>query len=120
MKSKLMNENIERIVFKNKSKSELIKEAFQNFEKLVSRIYTDFEDEEMINLRTEIEVKKEDVGCFHKSTILYFDSHLFSSYSVEVKLGINIKNVGIEKEIGYYALVWDRDGNLIEEFFVLN
>lgn len=115
-----MKENIERSVFKDKSKSELIKETFQSFEKLVLRIYTDFEDEEMLNLRTEIAVKKEDVGCFHKSTILYFDSHIFSSYSVEVKLGINIKNIGIEKEIGYYALVWDRDGNLIEEFFVLN
>jgi len=111
-----MNPTIEQLIFTSKSK--IVQKTAHGLENILTKIFENTENEEYDDLRSELNTGRENIDYAHASTILHLESDKFEDNSIEIRY--EILNKQSKEELGYYALVWDRAWQLIEEFFVLN
>jgi len=88
-----------------------------SFENLNTKIFNS-KDEGFVQLRSELPMNCtfEEIKLTNPKSIMYKDHEMWPDGSFEFQYDIELK----EKKIGYYALIWDSEIELIDEFYVIN
>ncbi len=111
------NEVIEKLVFSQKSKTELIDETIISLQALLHKM---FMEEGKQDLKKEFpkNTHPNDLRIKLDNVIIYIESLGSQGLSVEVILDIFLKQHN--SELGTYSHVFNEKGDVIDEFLVMN
>ena len=113
----MIKENLEAILFKNKSKDQLIEETLTSLSGLLADIFT---GDDVNKLKTELpeDIQLEDIGIQLKYAVIYLESKEFEVPSVEI--AIDLIHEKSQYEIGTYSLVFNENCEQVDEIFNIN
>ena len=110
-------QQIENIIFQNKTKDQLIEDTLASLSGLLSDVFT---GDDVNELKKELPegIKLEDISIQLKHTAIYLDSKDFPIPSIEI--AIDIVQEKTKYEIGMYSLIFDENCEQIDEVFIYN
>lgn len=113
----MVAEAIESLVFTQKSKAELIDETILSLQGV---LYDAFSKKDVQNLKHEFptNTSPDDLRIKLDNVIIYIESLNNSGLSVEVILDIILNQNN--SELGTYSHIFNENGDLIDEFLVIN
>lgn len=111
----MIKEKIEALIFKQKSKDQLIEDTLTSLSGLLADAFT---GDDVNQLKKELPqgIQIENIGVQLKEVSIYLESKNFPVPCIEVAIDLVLEN--IESEIGTYSLIYDVNCEQIEE--VLN
>ena len=113
----MIQEKIETLVFKDKSKDQLIEETLTSLSGILADAFTGDDVNEIRKILPE-KIQVEDIGVKLKNVSLHLDSIEYSTPSVEVSI-VMILEVK-EFEIGVYSIIFDESGEQVDEILIIN
>ncbi|MDA3952464.1 MAG: hypothetical protein PF485_02385 [Bacteroidales bacterium] len=113
----MLAKQIENLVFKNKSKDELIKITMSSLSGLLADVYTG-DDVNALKKEFPEGIKIEDISVQLNASVIYLDSKEFSVPCIEI--AIDIIHEKSQYEIGTYSLIFDVTCEQIDEVLVIN
>ena len=113
----MISKQIEELVFKNKSKDQLIEYTINSLSGLLADTYT---ADDVNKLKKEFPegIKLEDISIQLKYASIYLDSKEFEVPCIEI--AIDILHEKTQYEIGTYSLVYDMSCEQIDEILEIN
>jgi hypothetical protein len=113
----MIAKQIEEIIFKTKSKDQLIEYTLNSLSGLLSDIYS---GEDVNELKKEFPegLKPEDISVQLKASMFYLDSKEFEVPCIEIAIDIVQKST--QYEVGTYSLIFDETCEQIDEVLEIN
>lgn len=113
----MIKDKIESLIFKNKTKDQLIEDTIASLNGLLTDIFT---GDDVNSLRKELpaDIDIADISIQLKHTAIYLDSNDFPVPCIEI--AINIIQEKTKYEIGMYSLIFDENCEQIDEVFIYN
>ena len=113
----MIAEQIESIIFKNKTKDQLIEETLASLSGLLADVFT---GDDVNELKKELPegIKIEDMGIQLKAVAIYLSSKEFEVPCVEIS--IDLVQEKTQYEIGTYSLIFDENCEQIDEILIIN
>jgi hypothetical protein len=113
----MIAKQIEELVFKNKSKDQLIEYTINSISGLLADVFT---AEDVNELKTEFPegIKIEDISIQLKAALIYLESKEFTTPCIEI--AIDLVQEKTLFEIGTYSLIFDENCEQIDEILVIN
>lgn len=111
----MIKEKIEALIFKQKSKDQLIEDTLTSLSGLLADAFT---GDDVNQLKKELPegIQIENIGVQLKAVSIYLESRDFPAPCIEIAIDLVLEKV--EAEIGTYSLIYDVNCEQIEE--VLN
>jgi hypothetical protein len=113
----MIAKQIEELVFKNKSKDQLIEYTLNSLSGLLADAYT---GNDVNELKKEFPegIKIEDISVQLRASMIYLDSKEFEVPCIEI--AIDIVQEKTQYEIGIYSLIFDFACEQIDEVLIIN
>ncbi len=113
----MITNQIESIFFRNRTKDQLIEETLASLSGLLADIFT---GEDLNNLKKELPegINIEDIGIELKAACIYLNSKEFSIPSCEI--AIDLIQEKTQYEIGTYSLIFNENGEQLDEILTIN
>jgi len=113
----MLKEKIEQLVFKQKSKDQLIEDTMASLSGLLADVFT---GDDVNHLKKELPqgIQIEDIGVQLKAVSVYLDGKDLPIPSIEI--AIELVQEKAEYEIGVYSLIFDENCEQIEEVLNIN
>ena len=110
-------QQIENIIFQNRTKDQLIEDTIASLSGLLANIFT---GDDVNSLKKELPegIQLEDISIQLKYVSIYLDSKEFPIPCIEI--AIDIVQEKTEFEIGMYSLIFDENCEQIDEIFIYN
>lgn len=110
-------QQIENIIFQNKTKDQLIEDTITSLSGLLDDVFT---GDDVNELKKELPegIQLEDISIQLKHVAIYVDSKDFPIPGIEI--AINIVQEKTQFEIGTYSLIFDEKCEQIDEILVIN
>ncbi|PLX22537.1 MAG: hypothetical protein C0597_02345 [Marinilabiliales bacterium] len=112
-----MQKEIESLLFQKKTKDQLIEETLTSLSGLLADAYTGEDVNELRKMLPE-KIQVEDIGVKLKNVSLYLDSIDFPVPSIEVSIVMMLEIK--EFEIGVYSIIYDTQGEQIDEILIID
>ncbi|HAN19837.1 MAG: hypothetical protein A2X13_12710 [Bacteroidetes bacterium GWC2_33_15] len=108
---------IENLIFKNKSKDQLIEDTLTSLSALLADVFT---GDDVNELKSEFpeNLKLKDIGIELLHVALYLENKEFETPSIEISIKMVIEKQ--EYELGIYSLIFNENGDQIDEILDLN
>lgn len=112
-----MKEKIESLVFRKKSKDQLIEDTLASLSGLLADVFT---GDDVNQLKKELPegIQIEDIGVQLKATSVYLDSREFDVPCIEVAIDLIVEKT--QYEIGTYSLIFNEDLEQVDEILNIN
>ena len=113
----MIAKQIEELVFKNKSKDQLIEITMNSLSGLLADIYT---GEDLNQLKKEFPegIKVEEISVQLKAAVIYLESKEFVAPCIEI--AIDLIHEKTQYEIGTYSIIFDETCEQIDEVLEIN
>lgn len=113
----MIKEKIENIVFKNRTKDQLIEDTLASLSGLLADVFT---GDDVNSLKKEFPegIQIEDIGIQLKATAIYLDNKEFPVPCIEI--AIDLVQEKTEYEIGTYSLIFDENCEQTDEILNIN
>ncbi len=109
-------EQIESILFKNRTKDQLIEDTLASLSGLLADTFTG-DDVNALKIEFPEEIKIEEIGVQLKAAVIYLNSKEFTVPCIEV--AIDLIQEKTQFEIGTYSLIFDENCEQIDEILNL-
>lgn len=111
-----MLEKLESLIFKNRTKDQLIEDTLASLSGLLADTFT---GDDVNALKTEFpeEIKIEEIGVQLKAAIVYLNSKEFEVPCIEI--AIDLVQEKTDLEIGTYSLIFDENCEQTDEILNL-
>ncbi len=110
-------EKIESIVFQSKTKDQLIEETLTNLSGILADAFTGDDVNELRKILHD-KIQIEDIGIKLKNVSVHLDNIDYNAPCVEVSI-VMILEVK-EFEIGVYSIIYDDNGEQVDEILIIN
>lgn len=113
----MIAEQIEKIIFKNKSKDELIKYTINSLSGLLADAYN---GDDVNGLKKEFPegIKVEDISIQLNAASIYIESKEFTTPCIEI--AIDVIHEKSQYEIGKYSLIFNEECVQVDEILEIN
>ncbi len=112
-----MKEKLNNIIFHTKTKDQFIEETLSSLSGLLDDVFTG-NDENKIKKEFPPDIQIEDIGIQLRNVSLLMESKEFITPSIEVSIDLILEKM--EYEIGTYTLIFDENGEQVDEVLNIN